>query len=198
MPAARETTNAVVGTVATTDDHDHDNRRSGCRAIATVRHATLDQCAGQHRQGQRIVGCRGQHQQGDDGAARRIHSLRARQHAACGEPSGAVRRDDDFVQSGTGQVAERCDAGDRAGHATDPHAGEHSRQLPGHRAHLPALALQRAAADCRRTCCCLHRAWHPVREHDPSRSRSCPHCRLPVSVRCSRCCCSTRSSASSR
>ena len=127
-----------------------------------------DQCLGQHRQGQRLFGCGGEHQPGDDGAARRVHPLRAGQHAARGEPPGAIRRDDDFVQSGTRQVAERCDAGDRAGHAADPHAGEHSWQLPGHRAHLPGFARQRTAADPRGACRCLHRAWHPVRKHDPS------------------------------
>ena len=55
-----------------------------------------DQRAGQHRQGQRVDRRRGQHQQGNDGAAGRLHPLRARQHAAGGQPPGAVRRDARF------------------------------------------------------------------------------------------------------
>ena len=93
-------------------DHNHDNRRDGCgrhrQQFVTQRG---DQRVGQHRQGQRFLRRGGEHQPGDDGAARRVHPLRARQHAARGEPPGAVRRDDDFIQSGTRAVAERCDAG---------------------------------------------------------------------------------------
>ena len=67
--------------------------RSGCRQHRQQFGAQRgDQCAGQHRQGQRIVRRRGQHQQGDDGAAGRVHPLRARQHAAGGQSPGAVRR----------------------------------------------------------------------------------------------------------
>ena len=151
------------------DKHEPEHGHGGCGRHRQQFFAQRgDQCLGQHRQGQRLFGCGGEHQPGDDGPARRVHPLRARQHTARCEPPGAIRRDDDFVQSGTRQVAERCDAGDRAGHAADPHAGQHPWQLPGHRAHLPGFARQRTAADPRGACRRLHRAWHPVRKHDPS------------------------------
>ena len=135
-----ETTNAVIGTVTAVS-------AARSRQRPTMRHRGQhrqqfgaqrgDQCAGQYRQGQRLIRRRGQHQQGDDGAAGGLHQIRTGQHAAGGQPPGAVRRHHDFVQSGARQVAERRDRGGRRGDATDRHAGEHPRQLPGHRADLP-------------------------------------------------------------
>ena len=165
-PAARETTNAVVGTVAATTATTATTAAAACRRhrqqFGTQRG---DQCAGQYRQGQRVVRRGGQHQPGDDGAAGRLHPLRAGQHAAGGQPPGAVRRHHDFVQSGARQVAQRCDAGDRAGRcgrSACRRASTAASRAP--RSTFQALARQRADPDPRRACRRLHRAGHPVRK----------------------------------
>ena len=74
-------------------------------------------------------------------------------------------------------------------------ADDDPRQLPGHGAGVPGVARQPAVADPRRaarrsTSCsaCSTRA-------SCTRSRSSRRCPRPASARCSRCCCSTPSSA---
>ena len=49
----------------------------------------------------------------DHGAALGIRQIRARPHTAERQSSGAVRGDDDFVQSGAGPIAQRSQDGDR-------------------------------------------------------------------------------------
>ena len=107
-------------------------------------------------------------ERGDDGAARRLQPLRARQHAARGQPPGTVRRHHDLVQPAAGQVAERRDARrSTRGDGRDRHAGDHPRQLPGTAqafqqslGNEPLLIAGRAG---RR----LHRARRALRELHP-------------------------------
>ena len=70
-----ETTNAVVGTVATSGKTSATDHRGQHRRQFGAQRG--DQRAGQYRQGQRLVRRRGQHQQGDDGAAVGLHATSA-------------------------------------------------------------------------------------------------------------------------
>jgi multidrug efflux pump len=68
-----ETTNAVVGTAQAATTARPAAPRTAREHRQQFGAQRGDQCAGQHRQGQRVVRRRGQHQPGDDGAAGGIH-----------------------------------------------------------------------------------------------------------------------------
>ena len=184
-----ETTNAVVGTVAATTTTTPTTAAAAAAAIASSssRNAATNALANTGK-GSASSGAAVSTSQ------ETMVPLAAFTHYGPGNTPLAVNHQEQFVATtisfnlAPGQVAERCDAGDRAGHAADPHAGEHPRQLPGHRAHLPGFALQRAAADPRGACRRLHRAWHPVRKHDPSHHD-------PVHIAVCRCRCGARAAA---
>ena len=67
-------------------DVSHSDDRRRCRA------QSVEQRAGQHRPGRGVDRRRRQRQRRNDGAAFRVHHLRARQHAAGRQSSGPVRR----------------------------------------------------------------------------------------------------------
>ena len=93
-----------------TYQHSNERRRRG-QHRQQLRAQCGNQCACQHRQGERFVRRCRQHQPGDHGAIGRLHQVRSRQHAARGQSSRSVRGDDDFVQSRGRQVTQRCDRG---------------------------------------------------------------------------------------
>ncbi len=139
-------------------------RSSAARFVAQRRL----QRAGQHRQGQRIVGCRGQHQPGDHGAAGRLQPRTP--PAARRSPSTTRARSSPATISFNlppGKSLSDATARHRPGHAPDRHAGIDPRQLRGHRADLPAIAGQRADADRGGAGRRLHRAGRAVRELHP-------------------------------
>ncbi len=101
-----ETTNAVVGTVATrANTSGSTSRVDCCDHRQQFRTQCFDECSGEYRQGLCLIRCSGQHHPGDNGAAVGLHALRPRQYTAGGKSSGPVRRDHNFVQSRPGQVA---------------------------------------------------------------------------------------------
>ena len=122
--------------------------------------------------------------QGRHGAAQRVQPLRAHADRARGEPPGAVPVGDAVLQPRAGRRAGRRGDRDRGRGAPARPARRHPGQLPGHRADLPGLAGQPAAADRRRrssrstsSSACSTRATS-------TRSRSCPRCRRPAWARC--------------
>ena len=68
-----------------------------------------------------------------DGAAARVHPLRAVHHVAGGQPPGPVPGGDHLLQPGAGRVArEMPSTAIEAASEADGAAGQHPGQLPGH------------------------------------------------------------------
>ena len=92
--------------------------------------------------------------------------------AAGGHAPGTVPRHHALLQPGAQRRAGGRGQGGRRGDAADRPALGHSRQLPGDRAGVRRLAVERALAHRRRAVRRLRRARNPVREpgppdHDP-------------------------------
>ena len=96
------------------------------------------------------------------------------------------------------QVAVRRDRRDLRDDGDHRRARHDPRQFPGHGAGVPAVDERPAAPDSRGAGGGVHRARHSVRELHPSDHDSFDAAVGRASARCSRCCCSRPSSASSR
>ena len=132
------------------------------------------------------------------GAALIVRHLRVHQHCARGQSPGAVRRHHAVVQPAGERLPVRQREGNPGHHGAHRRADFDARLLPGHGPRLPEVAGEPAVADPRRA---RHRStscWGCSTRATCTRSPFSPPCPRPASGRCSRCCCSIPSSASSR
>ncbi|CCD01756.1 membrane protein of unknown function (plasmid) [Azospirillum baldaniorum] len=120
-----------------------------------------------HRPHRRLHRVGAQHGGGDDGPALGDRPRRAGEHAAVGEPPGAVRRHHPLLQPRPRNLAGRGAGRHPPHHGPDRRADHHPGQLPGHRAGVPAVDRRSAGADPGGTAGRLHRAGRALRELHP-------------------------------
>ena len=138
----------------------------------------VDECHREHRPRRGVERRGGQRAPGDHGAPAAVSRRSAGTTRLAVNHHGLFASTTLSFQPAARHVLERCHAGGEPSHARHPHADLHSRHVRRHRRHLPAIALERAAAHRGRAARGLHRARRALRE-----LRASDHHHLDLAVR---------------